>query len=67
MFSPTLLTEQQEHCIDGLPVGHKVIKTRYGPLIVRCPDGHMLRVTADGRLVEIARVRRVESYLQLNG
>jgi hypothetical protein len=62
-----LLTLRQERSVDSLPEGYKVITTRYGAVMVRRPDGRLLRVRADGSLVTIAPVRRVESYLQLNG
>lgn len=62
-----LLTERQLRRVESLPVGHTVLNTRYGALIVRGPRGQLSRVKPNGRLVQITPVERVQSYLQLGG
>lgn len=67
MSGALLLTERQRVRLASLPAGHKVLSARYGALIVRRPDGQLLRVQPNGRLEALAAVRRVESYLRLGG
>jgi hypothetical protein len=67
MSGSYLLTRRQLVCLESLPRGHKVVSTRYGVLVVRRPDGHLLQVQPNGRIVPIDPVERVQSYLQLSG
>ncbi len=61
------MTERQKRRLETLPAGYKVISTHYGALLVRRHDGQLLSVQPNGRLVALAPVRKVQSYLQLNG
>ena len=59
------LTQRQLHCLATLPDGHEVLSTDDGPPIVRAPNGALLRVKANGRMVAV--VEGVRSYLYVYG
>jgi hypothetical protein len=61
------LTQRQIRCIEQLPEGHKVVNTGHDVPTVRRPDGQLLRLQRNGRVVAITRVTRVQSYLHLHG
>ena len=60
------LTRRQIRRLERLPRTHRVVSINHGgPPIVRGPNGQLLRVKPDGRLVGI--VERVQSYLHVSG
>jgi hypothetical protein len=65
MSGTYLLTHRQIRRIEALPEGHEVVSTRYGVPIVRRPDGRLLRVQPNGRMVPTVGVQRVQSYLDV--
>jgi hypothetical protein len=60
-----LLTQRQIRCLEALPEDHEIVSIDEGPAIVRGPRGQLLRVKANGRMVEL--VETVKSYLQIHG
>jgi hypothetical protein len=67
MSSTHQLTQQQVRFIERLPDDHTVVSTRRGVLIVRRPNGQMLRVQPSGHVAATIRVERVQSYLDVHG
>jgi hypothetical protein len=61
------LTERQIRRIEELPDDQQVMRVRHGVPIVRQSDGRLSRMDANGRLVTIIPVERVQSYLQVHG
>jgi hypothetical protein len=59
------LTQRQIRCLGELPEDHEIVSIDEGPPIVRGPRGQLLRVKANGRMVEL--VETVKSYLQIHG
>ncbi len=59
------LTQRQIRCLEKLPEDHEVVSIDEGPPIVRGPRGQLLRVKANGRMVEL--VETVKSYLYVFG
>jgi len=59
------LTQRQIRCLEKLPEDHEVVSIDEGPPIVRGPRGQLLRVKANGRLVDL--VEAVKSYLYIHG
>ncbi len=62
-----ILTQRQIRRLEQLPRGHRVVGSRAGSPLVRQPNGRLLQVTPDGRLAAAAMVKRVQSYLDVNG
>jgi hypothetical protein len=59
------LTQRQIRCLENLAEDYEVVGLEDGPPIVRAPNGALLRVKANGRIV--ALVEPVQSYLQVHG
>jgi hypothetical protein len=59
------LTQRQIRCLEGLAEEYEVVSLEEGPPIVRAPNGALLRVKANGRIV--ALVETVQSYLHVHG
>jgi hypothetical protein len=60
-----MLTQRQIRRLERLPRDYEVVSIDDGPLIVRGPQGKLLRVKTNGRLV--ALVARFRPYLHVNG
>ena len=65
MADVQLLTQRQIRCLEELPEDHEIVSIHEGPPIVRGPRGQLLRVKANGRMVEL--VDTVKSYLHIHG
>jgi hypothetical protein len=59
------LTQRQIRCLENLPEDYEIVSLEDGPPIVRGPNGALLRVKADGRMVAV--VETVQSYLRVYG
>lgn len=59
------LTRRQIRCLEKLPEDHEVVSNGDSPPIVRGPNGQLLRMKQNGRLVSL--VERVRSYLHVDG
>ncbi len=67
MLKSSLLTQRQIRRIEQLPRGHRLIGVRQGAPLVRQPNGRLVRVSRDGRLASTSLVKRVQSYLEVDG
>ena len=61
------LTQRQIRRMEKLPNGHKVVNARHGAPTVRRADGQLFRMQPNGRLAATAGVKRVTSYLDVQG
>ena len=59
------LTQHQRRCLENLPEGHEIISCDEEPPIVSAPNGALLMVEPNGRMV--AAVEGVRSYLYVYG
>jgi hypothetical protein len=59
------LTQPQIARLASLPDGHAIVGKRQGSPLLERPDGRVVRLQPNGRLVATALVSRVQSYLHL--
>ncbi len=61
------LTPRQVRRLAQLPRGHRLVGSRAGSPLVRKPNGRLMQLTPDGRFAAAAMVKRVQSYLDVDG
>ena len=60
-----LLTKRQLACLERLPDDHRVVGRRRDSPIIERPDGQIMRVQPNGRLVVTTSVQVARSYLDM--
>ncbi len=62
-----LLTRRQIRQIEDLPSGARIVGYRNGAPMFRRRDGRLMRIDPSGRMEASLSVKRVQSYLNVNG